>query len=552
MPSHPRPSPLLGPSLSRPSAPLLALLSALFPLAATVVSCASEATPPPADPLGPRIERHVRELASPAHAGRAPGTPGAEAAAAYIEERLREAGLEAAGIRGYRQPVPLVGVRSLSSTRLAWSGSKDAPALDAPSADFIAGWNRPLESSRVGGEVVFVGYGIEAPELGRDDMARADLRGRWAVALAGEPPDLRGTLPHWSGQPVAKLHAAARRGAAGLVLLSYELGWPEPYGLAREERILPAWDLAAGATAALGSVDIGQPIPWIALRGAVVDSLSAGANLWQEALVPGFQPRPLAGILELDLAQEFRRFESPNILARLPGGDPRLAARHVCLSAHYDGLGRSEGRLYPGVIDNAVGVGELLEVAKLAREEGPSPRSLLFFFPTAEEAGLLGSRYFVEHPTLPLEDLIGCLNKDGAPEAWGRSTDVVAIAAAASPSFAGALRAAVERTGLAWSPNPFPSEGFFFRSDHYSFLRAGVPGAMLFLGLTFEGRRTQWGMEQAMLYLKEHYHRTSDDLSRVLGWEGPAQYARLWLALARELAAGQELPRGRIDLEAGE
>jgi Zn-dependent M28 family amino/carboxypeptidase len=341
---------------------------------------------------------------------------------------------------------------------------------------------------------------------------------------------------------VAKLYAARRAGAVGLVLLSALREWPEPYDLAREQRILPGW----------GSDAEGQPAPYAMARGELVEKLSGEHNLWEEALAAGFRPRRLPGRLRLELEQEVRRFESPNLIARLPGTDPALAARHVCLSAHWDGLGRSGGKIYNGVIDNAVAVGELLEAARLAREEGPPRRSLLFFFPTAEEAGLLGSSYFVAHPTVPLDDIVGCLNKDGAPEAWGRSTDVVAIAADASPAFGEAIRSGVSRAGLAWSPNPFPSEGFFFRSDHYAFLRAGVPGVLLFLGLTFEGRPPGWGVEQAMLYLKEHYHRSTDDLSQVLDWQGPAQYARLWLALARDLADGQELARGRVDLAPGD
>ena len=524
----------LTPSLCRPAGALL--------LVALLVSCASEASPPPPDPLAWSIEAHVRELASDAYGGRAPGTAGGDAAADYIAQRLTAAGLEPAGRDGFRQPVPLQGVTTLPATRLTWSEEGEPLELPVAPDHYIAGWNRPIQEAAVEGGAVFVGYGIVAEEIGRDDLAGADLRGRWAVALDGAPPDLAGSLAHGAFQPIAKLYAARRSGALGLVVLSHADAWPEPYDLGREERVLPGW----------GRGERGQPIPFIALRGPVVEHLSGGRNLWEEALAPGFRARPLSGVLRLELAQAVRRFESPNLVARLPGADPELAPRHVCLSAHYDGLGRSGDRVYNGVIDNAVGVGELLTVATLAAREGPSRRSLLFFFPTAEEAGLLGSRYFVENPPLPLEAIVGCLNKDGAPEAWGRSGDVIAIAAAASPAFAEALRSGVHRLGLAWSPNPFPSEGFFFRSDHYSFLQAGVPGVLLFLGLTFEGRPRVWGIEQAMSYLKEHYHRSTDDLSRVTSWDGPAQYARLWLALARHLADGDEPARGEIDLTAGD
>jgi Zn-dependent M28 family amino/carboxypeptidase len=324
----------------------------------------------------------------------------------------------------------------------------------------------------------------------------------------------------------------------GLVLLSHVADWPEPHDLAREERILPGW----------GRGQRGQPAPWVAVKGPLVAGISGGGNLWEEAVRPGFTAGPLPGRLVLNLRQDLRRFHSANVLARLRGSDPALAAEHVCLSAHWDGLGRSERAIYRGVIDNAVSVGELLEAAALARLQGPSRRSLLFFFPTAEEAALVGSEYFVEHPTVPLDSIVACLNKDGSPEAWGRSLDVVAVAASAAPPFEAALRGAVEAQGLAWSPNPFPSEGFFFRSDHYSFLRAGVPGTLLFPGLAFEGREPAWGLEQAALYLKEHYHRSSDDLSRVLGWEGAARYVRFWLETARALADGPALPKGSVDL----
>jgi hypothetical protein len=508
------------------------------------MACSNASGRRPTDPLSARIAAHVQELGSDRYEGRAPGSPGGERAADYIEERLRRLGLEPAGTTGYRQPVPLVGVRTLPETRLVWVDSLagEARELAVPTDDYIGGWNRPVEDARVDGGAVFVGYGVVDPGLGRDDYAGANLEGRWAVALDGEPPDAAGRLSYAAGQPVAKLYAAYRVGARGLLLLSHERDWPEPYDLAREQRILPGW----------GPGDGGQPVPWAVVRGEIVERLSGAGNLWEEALAADFRARPLKGRLHLQLAQAVRRFESPNLIARLPGSDPALAPRHVCLSAHYDGLGKSRRNVYNGVIDNAVAVGELLEAAALARSEGPPRRSLLFFFPTAEEAGLLGSSYFVKHPTVPLDDIVGCLNKDGAPEAWGRSSDVVVIAADAAPPFAQALRAGVERLGLTWGSNPFPTEGFFFRSDHYSFLRAGVPGALLFLGLTFEDRPPAWGVEQAMLYLKAHYHRSTDDLSRVLDWEGTAQYARLWLGLARDLGDGQELARSQIDLAPGD
>jgi hypothetical protein len=531
-------------------------------LPALLVSCAGGSASPPPDPLESRLEAHVRELASDRYAGRAPGTPGGEAAVRYIETRLRAAGLEPAGSDGYRQPVPLRGIRTARGTALAWrpepagdeaSGGRDAsaagdPAPGSPPAaregpvraaaeDFLAGWNAPVESADVEGGLVFVGYGISSPAAGWDDFGEADLRGRWAVALEGLPPG-ETRLPAAGAQPVSKLYAATRRGAVGLVLLSHVADWPEPHDLAREERILPGW----------GRGQRGQPAPWVAVKGPLVAAISGGGNPWEEAVRPGFAARPLPGRLVLNLRQDLRRFESANVLARLPGSDPALAAEHVCLSAHWDGLGRSERAVYRGVIDNAVSVGELLEAAALARLQGPSRRSLLFFFPTAEEAALVGSEYFVEHPTVALDSIVACLNKDGSPEAWGRSLDVVAVAASAAPAFETALRGAVEAQGLAWSPNPFPSEGFFFRSDHYSFLRAGVPGTLLFPGLAFEGREPAWGLEQAALYLKEHYHRSSDDLSRVLGWEGAARYVRFWLETARALADGPALPKGSVDL----
>lgn len=528
-----------------PSRKTTLLLLAPLALAAGVVGFSmsrSTRSEPEGDPVGSRIEAHVRELASDDYAGRAPGTRGGDAAAEYIERVLRRSGLQPAGSDGFRQPVPLQGVRTLPSTRLSWSsvnGDGGAVAVDRDA--FLGGWNRAIETTDIEAGLVFVGYGLADEQQGRDDYDGTDVDGRWAVALDGAPPGQSGSLSP-SAQPVAKLHAARRHGAVGLLLLSHVPAWPEPYDLAREERILPGW----------GRGERGQPLAWAAVRGALVDSVSAGDNLWEEAIGPHFHPRPLPGRVRLELRQEVREFEHPNLLARLPGSDPTLEDAHVCLSAHYDGLGRSGGRIYRGVVDNAVGVAELLEAARLARAEPAPRRSLLFFFPTAEEAGLLGSQYFVENPTVPLSRILGCLNKDGAPEVWGRAQDVIAVAAAASPPLRDALRDEVARRGLAWSRNPFPAEGFFFRSDHYSFLRAGVPGVLLFTGLAFEERPQAWGLERAMVYLKDHYHRTTDDLTQVLDWEGTARYARLWLDLGRALANGPELPASGIDLQVGD
>jgi hypothetical protein len=521
-------------------------------VAVVVLAAACAGTPArEAAAISPRaLEAHVRFLASDALQGRMTGTTGYQAAAEYVASQLRLAGIEPAGTDGYFQPVPYAAatIEPARSAMRVHRGSRRR-ALEWKK-DWIAGADVLREHAQVRAPAVFAGYGVQAPELGYDDYAGLDVRGKVVVIMLGAPKRFAANpRAYYSGTSV-KERAAAEQGAVGVVLLrgAYDASkYP--------------WEIVAHNAGRVPS------LKWVAadgraadyhpqLRASVVLSEAAAATLFEGA--PATHAALLAADaagtdlprfalpleLELERRSAVSRQSSPNVVGVLKGSDPVLAAEHVVYSAHLDhlGVGAAVGGddIYNGAYDNAMGIAMLLEAARAFAAQQPRPRrSILFVAVGGEERGLLGSDYFARHPTVPARSIVADVNLD-MPLVLFPLADVVAFGA--EHSTLGAVAAAAARAeGLRLAPDPVPDEVIFIRSDQYSFVRQGIPSIFLTAGSTSSDPAVD-GPAVVQAFRRTHYHKPSDDLSRPVDWDAVAAFARMNLRIGAIVAQADAPP----------
>ncbi|MFP4623804.1 MAG: M28 family peptidase [Gemmatimonadota bacterium] len=492
------------------------------------------------------IRAHLSFLASDRLQGRAPGSPGAVLAAEYIAARLGEAGLEPVG-GAYYQDVPVTGMTTDPGTAtLAFDGGDTRLAARYPE-DAVIWAGAPDQELAVTGELVFVGYGIRAPEWRWDDFKGKDLTGKVLLFLVGDPPAppeeeglFDGPATTYYGRWSYKLEEARRRGAAG-VLIIHRAG-PAGYGWSVVES---SW---TGERLAL-SPDDGRPLPlrgW--LRHRFADRLLARAGLDLDELAVSaarrdFRPVPTGLLVRARLDGASRAVSARNVVAYLPGRSDEV----VVLNAHYDHLGvgppvRGDS-IYNGAYDNASGVGLLLEVAGALARAGPGERGILVLATTGEEAGLLGTRHYVRHPLIPLERTVAVVNIDGA-NLWGETDDVIAPGADRS-TLGELLGWRAEEMGMDVRTDPAPERGAFCRSDHFPFARAGVPALQVQHGLRYRGRPAGWGDRMIARWMRDHYHQPSDELPANLDLSGAVQQARLIFRLTLDIANAAARPETR-------
>ena len=480
------------------------------------------------------LRAHMAVLADDLLEGREAGTRGDALAQLYIRTRFEEIGLAPAGDAGsYLQRFRVRSTRLVpGSVDLRIGGRAFANGGD------VAVFGDPLEpEQRVGGEAVFAGYGIVAPERGLDDYRGLDVRGKVAVVLGGPPPFLPAAeAAHYGWADQQRLTAEAR-GAVGLVIL-----WTP----ALEQRF--AFD---GLKALAGRTDLswiapdGRPsvtAPGIRLRafvrGAAADALLAGAPKGMAALLEEARsrsPRGFALAVPLRLLRRSvhdDRLASANVAGLLPGSDPALKDEVVVVTAHYDHVGIGEPErgdsIYNGALDNAIGTAMLIEVARsLAAAPRKPRRPILFLAVGAEEKGLIGSDYFAANPTVG--EAIADINLDGAMPFYD-FRDVIAFGAEQS-QMGERLAEAAGQLGLEVAPDPFPEEGIFTRSDQYSFVRRGVPSLFLYMGFTaMDGRNV--GRKLWDELGKTIVHRPGDDLSQPIDYAVAAKFADLFRRVA--------------------
>jgi len=513
----------------------LAAVAALF----LVSACAT--SPLPIETRAANWWADVEALSNDGMEGRAAGSLGYDRAARFVADRFAALGLEPAGTEGYFQPVALEERRvslTLSSAALVAEGVATPLAMPTDAYFRVRGGPPP---SQIDGRLVFLGYGLHIPEAGHDDLAGVDLRGAVAVVVSGGPAHISGALKSHARSELARLLVA--RGAIGLISLSTPAQLEAPW-----ERTASAYSAQPGMYFADTALQEPGPLLAIAFNPAAAERLfGRSGHRFAEVAAAADASRPVPGFalnqsLRATVVTEGRALAAPNVVARLPGRDPSLAAEHVVLTAHLDGLGigvpRDGDAISNGTLDNAAGVAALLDIATRYRRERARPRrSILFVALTGEERGLLGSRYFARRPSVPASSIVANLNYDMALPLFPL-TSVNALGA--EESSLGADSAAVAAAlGMSLTPDAFPNRNAFTRSDQYSFVEQGIPALAFKFG--FAANTPQAEIERR--WRATRYHMPSDDPAQPVMREDEIRLHDFIAALALRVANADQRPR---------
>lgn len=495
------------------------------------------------------LRGHIRFLADDLLEGRGPGSRGDAVSQLYLSTQFQSLGLEPAAADGsWFQPVPLVGVRTISPPMVTFRRD-DQTVTFRSVTDFMATIGGPVESARFDdAEVVFVGYGIQAPEYGWDDFKDVDVRGKVLLIMNNDPADdpelFDGSRRLYYGRWDYKYEMAARMGAAGAIIIHTTPSAGYPWQVIQtswsgEEFELrdvggPRMQLKAWATE-----DASRKLA--SLAGQDLDQLRASAESVD------FRPVPLGVTLSIELTADVRTQDTANVLGMLPGSDPDLRDEVLIYMAHHDHLGMSAERnidgdnIYNGAIDNASGTAALLAMAKAFTQLKQRPRrSILFAAVSAEEQGLLGSKHFASDPPISAARLAAVINMDGT-NIIGRTHDVNVIGLGKS-SLDEYVAAVAKAQGRIVTSDHFPDRGYYYRSDQFSLAKIGVPGVYLHSGINVVGKPDGWGKQQLDDWVENIYHQPSDEYRDDWNLDGAIEDARLLFHVGRRVADADEMP----------
>jgi hypothetical protein len=484
------------------------------------------------------MRAHVAYLASDALRGREAGTPDYDRAAAYVVEQFKSAGLQPGGDDGgWYQKVPLAVTRAIGTPSM----TLNAQPL-AFNVDFGVVPTPGRQGLTLNAPVVFAGYGIVDAATGRDDYRGLDVRGKVVAIFYSGPKGLNGEVAAHLGNRLDRAKLAKARGAAGVLLIyTSQIAKVLPF-----ERATTNWDARRMAwTDADGTRDLGAPsVGMLSFQGAA--KLFAGYQGGWEAIRAAedagkaIPTGPLQATIATSQRYETTRVTSENVIGRLPGSDARLSGETMVLSAHLDHIGITrpvEGdSINNGAEDNATGIATLIETARLFHADRDRPRrSVLFLAVTAEEKGLVGSDYFAQHPTVPHADIVANVNFD-MPILTYRFQDLVAFGAERS-SIGRSVAKVAQAEGFALTPDPTPEEASFVRTDHYSFVRTGIPSVSLEPGPAGPGKAATED------FLQHHYHQPSDDMTLPFDWTAARAFVKVNYLIAKEIANAPDRPR---------
>jgi Zn-dependent M28 family amino/carboxypeptidase len=494
------------------------------------------------------LEAPIRFLASDALEGRGPASRGDVLARTYLATELQGLGLQPGGPKGqWQQPFDIVGVTAqLPKT---WRFEAKGKAVDLKyHDDFIAASGVQQESAAIdNAEVVFVGYGIQAPEFKWDDFKGANLKGKVLVMLNNDPDwDSKlfaGNRRLYYGRWTYKYESGARQGAAGVIIIHTTPSAGYPWQVVQsswsgEQFDLPAGDEPHVQFQAWATEDATRRL--FAAAGQNLDKLIAMARQ------RSFKPVSLGIRTSLRSQNKISRVQTANVAGLLPGSDPKLKDEVMIFSAHHDHLGLGDAdstgdRIYNGAVDNASGCAQVLALARAMSALPTKPRrSILFLFVAAEEQGLLGSEYYSKHPTFSSGKIAANLNYDSA-NIWGRTKDVVFIDLGKSTLDAVA-HAVASNQGRTDKPSQFPDRGSFYRSDHFSFARIGVPALSVDGGIDFVGKPEGWGKERVEEFEAKHYHQPSDEIDDTWNYDGMIEDTQLGLYMGWLVAQADDMP----------
>ena len=536
----------------------LQLLSLFLFSSAVLISCSPESN----EILEPTVEaasetseieamlhQHIAVLASDEFEGRAPATPGEEKTINYLQSEFEALGIDPGNGDSYFQSVSVTEITTANDAVLTFSGSNYDVELEYATEMIVGSQQQIPTTSIVDSELVFVGYGVVAPERDWNDYAGIDVVGKTVVILVNDPgyatqdPDVfNGNAMTYYGRWTYKYEEAARQGAAG-ALIVHETG-PAGYGW---EVVSGSWSgPQIGLQADNLNSDKNDIEGWLTLNSAEALFAGAGLNYQQlkaTAAQPGFTAVPLGDVTaSVAIQNSVRTSLSQNVIAMIPGTE--RPTETIIYTAHWDHLGVNAeilgDNIYNGAADNATGTAALLAMAKMHAGAGPAPRSVVFLAVTAEESGLLGSRWYTEHPVFPLATTVANINID-VLNTYGPMHDIVVVGNGSSELEA-YLEEAATAQGRYIVEEPNPERGYYYRSDHFNFAKAGVPALYAESGEDSVEFGKKWGAEQAQDYNENRYHAPSDEYDPNWNLEGAAQDILLYFDVASKLSRESSFP----------
>jgi Zn-dependent M28 family amino/carboxypeptidase len=493
------------------------------------------------------LRDQITRISSDEFEGRGPMTRGDQAARAYLASQLQAMGYEPGDGKSWEQPVELVGMKAEMPAK--WTFQRGGKSLALAWMDQYIG-RAGVQAEKVevhNAELVFVGYGIQAPEYSWDDFKGKDLKGKILVMMNNDPdwdPALfAGPTRLYYGRWDYKYESAARQGAAGAIIIHTTPSAGYPFQVVQTSWSGETFELPAGGEPRLqvkawASEDAVRAL--VALAGRDLSALTESARHKE------FTPVPLGITTSLRFPNQIHRGKTANVWGLLRGSDPVLGQQLVVYSAHHDHLGirkpdATGDNIYNGALDNASGCAQILAIARAFKAlPAPPRRSVLFLFVAGEEQNLLGSQYYATHPTVPTGKIAADINYDGG-DIWGKTRDVTYVGKGKT-TLDPLVDEFAARQGRVVKPDQFPDRGAFYRSDQFSFAKVGVPGLYLHTGTDFIGRPAGWGREQIEAYEKTRYHQASDQIGPDWNFDGMILDAQLGFAVGVRVAGSDPLP----------
>jgi Zn-dependent M28 family amino/carboxypeptidase len=509
------------------------------------------------------ILQHTKTLSSDEYEGRGPGTRGEELTVKYLTEQYQRLGLKPGNPDGtYVQKVPLVGFTG--APRASFTAGGKTMELKFPT-DYVAVSRRFVPESKVeNSDVVFVGYGVVAPEYGWDDYKGVDVRGKTIVMLindpavpdAGDPSKLdermfKGNAMTYYGRWTYKYEIARDRGAAAAIIVHETAPAGYPYEVVSGSWSRENFDVQTPNK----NMDRAAVEGWITLDRAKELMTASGQDfdaLKRAAVTKDFKPVTLNAKANFEIKNTIREINSSNVVAKLEGSDAALKNEYIVYSAHWDHLGRDPklpgDQIFNGALDNASGTGAMLEIAEAFTKMTPAPkRSIIFLSVTAEEKGLLGAKHYAENPLYPAAKTLANINIDGVNQ-WGRTKDITMVGDDNS-TLIDLLREAAGAQGRTVKPDPEPEKGFYYRSDHFEFAKVGVPALYTDSGVDYVGKDAAYSKQKRDEYTDRDYHKVSDEIKPDWELSGAVEDAQLLTLIGYRVAQGDKFPEWKAGSE---
>lgn len=509
------------------------------------------------------IMQHTKAMSADEYEGRGPGTKGEELTVAYLTQQLQRIGLKPGNPDGtFVQKVPLVGFTG-EPTASFTAGDKSI-SLEFPK-DYVAVSRRFIPESKVeNSDLVFVGYGVVAPEYGWDDYKGVDVKGKTIVMLINDPavPDgrdpakldekmFKGKAMTYYGRWTYKYEIASEKGAAAAIIIHETGPAGYPYEVvsgswSRENFDIQKPDKNMGRVAVESWITTDKAKELFTASGHDFDTLK------KAAIARDFKPVMLKAKANMTVKNTLREVQSNNVLGKLEGSDPNLKNEYVIYTAHWDHLGRDPklqgDQIFNGALDNASGTGALLEIAEaFTKLATPPKRSILFLFVTAEEKGLLGAKHYAENPLYPLNKTLANINMDGVNQ-WGRTKDITMVGDDNS-DLIDLLKEAAAAQNRVVNPDPESEKGFYYRSDHFEFAKQGVPALYTDTGVDYVGKSAEFSKQKRDEYTTKDYHKVSDEIKPDWDLAGAVDDAQLLTMIGYRVAQGDKYPEWKTGSE---